>query len=970
MTTLQIIMIRLNTSGTTRLIASSMLAALLAVVIAGVASRAGAQQPVSFANADFEQGSIGVVPPGWQTSPGMGLLYTTDGAGLSVIDPENAYSGSQFATATWQATGAGQSPFSTGQEMSVYQDVDLSSHAALVDTGSNALNLSFAYNDADPNDVGHVRLEFFDDDSEPIGFTSLFTSLGSQSEEQGWSSRTLSGQMPVGARAARITLAAEAVGSGSARNISFDALSAEIGPHIAPPASDVVHGSLIQFNQNGAWSWYQDERAIVDRERGELIVGSTPNFAGLGGQGVDGQIQTVHVNLSDRSRTLHVHNDIESYGASDDHNVPALLKKEDGDILAFYTGHNNRFGVEDDRSSFRTYDTANESWGAEREFDWWDAIPDDAPGSGGTTYSNLFQLADEDPDGDGNGRLYNIARTQQSPHLMVSDDNGQNWRYGGQLTEQPNDKPASGNYVNGYYKYVSNGTDRIDFIATEYHPRDFNTSIYHAYISGGKIYDSEGNEVDADIFSAASSFDPSTVPSTDDFTQVFQADGEEHSRAWNTDVQSYSDGTVTALFKTRAVPYTANQGVGNHDHRVWFARLDPATNEWTTTEIAQAGANLYGTSESDYTGLGALDPSDPNTIYISTEVHPTTEVKTDHHEIYKGVTADDGATWSWTAVTENSTYDNLRPIIPSWERGRTALLWWKGTMSSSQNYDTAVVGLILDDHEAVGPVTYVDANGANTRLASGGALDFTTGNSSGPTDDAWHYRTLTGNGGGVFTADELANENAPMIKTTSEGVDAGAYDVFAYFWVEESTDWRVSAGLTPDNLAVYRIRGAQHASVDEFDGTVVVDEGNRSLYKAYLGRVELSDGESVVAYIDDYSAFGSGRVWYDGLGYAPVTQILPGDFNDDGIVDAADFTVWRDNLGSLIALPNEDPSVTPGAVTQEDFDTWLDNYGAVSEAYAQAASAPEPAAGWLLAGAWLCTAAGRWSVCPARARAE
>ena len=35
------------------------------------------------------------------------------------------------------------------------------------------------------------------------------------------------------------------------------------------------------------------------------------------------------------------------------------------------------------------------------------------------------------------------------------------------------------------------------------------------------------------------------------------------------------------------------------------------------------------------------------------------------------------------------------------------------------------------------------------------------------------------------------------------------------------------------------------------------------------------------------------------------TIVLPGDYNQDGIVNAADYTVWRDNLGSPDSLPND-----------------------------------------------------------------
>jgi hypothetical protein len=37
---------------------------------------------------------------------------------------------------------------------------------------------------------------------------------------------------------------------------------------------DLVKGNLVQFNDNGAWCWYQVERAVIDVEGGKLIVGS------------------------------------------------------------------------------------------------------------------------------------------------------------------------------------------------------------------------------------------------------------------------------------------------------------------------------------------------------------------------------------------------------------------------------------------------------------------------------------------------------------------------------------------------------------------------------------------------------------------------------------------------------------------------------------------------------------------------
>lgn len=73
---------------------------------------------------------------------------------------------------------------------------------------------------------------------------------------------------------------------------------------------------------------------------------------------------------------------------------------------------------------------------------------------------------------------------------------------------------------------------------------------------------------------------------------------------------------------------------------------------------------------------------------------------------------------------------------------------------------------------------------------------------------------------------------------------------------------------------------------------------------------------------------------------------LPGDFNDDGLVDAADYTVWRDHLGqSESVLPLGSTTDGSGIVDGGDYDTWKNNFGNSSAASLQRASqtnVPEP----------------------------
>jgi hypothetical protein len=70
---------------------------------------------------------------------------------------------------------------------------------------------------------------------------------------------------------------------------------------------------------------------------------------------------------------------------------------------------------------------------------------------------------------------------------------------------------------------------------------------------------------------------------------------------------------------------------------------------------------------------------------------------------------------------------------------------------------------------------------------------------------------------------------------------------------------------------------------------------------------------------------------------------LSGDFNADGTVDAADYTVWRDNVGSNFDLNgngNEDGD-SLGVVDEADYATWKSNFGSAGSGSTSAA-VPEP----------------------------
>jgi hypothetical protein len=80
---------------------------------------------------------------------------------------------------------------------------------------------------------------------------------------------------------------------------------------------------------------------------------------------------------------------------------------------------------------------------------------------------------------------------------------------------------------------------------------------------------------------------------------------------------------------------------------------------------------------------------------------------------------------------------------------------------------------------------------------------------------------------------------------------------------------------------------------------------------------------------------------------------LPGDYNEDGVVDAADYTVWRDNFGAPAGTLANDTD--GGMIGQSQYETWKANIGislpmSPSMFSDGAATVPEPA-GILLLGA-------------------
>lgn len=186
-------------------------------------------------------------------------------------------------------------------------------------------------------------------------------------------------------------------------------------------------------------------------------------------------------------------------------------------------------------------------------------------------------------------------------------------------------------------------------------------------------------------------------------------------------------------------------------------------------------------------------------------------------------------------------------------------------------------------------ITYLDASAANTALADG--TPHTPTATTINDDDEWSLRTVFGNAGTVYTANDNSvspGENAPMLRTTISGLAIGeTYDIYVYFWGAGDDNptgnslWDIQAGLSDSSLSFYDTQNSTnlgHATTGVDPSTyftnspaVMVTEGNRRLYQASLG-TSVADNDGLIHVFIDDAPGNVQRTWYDGVGSAVIPE--------------------------------------------------------------------------------------------------
>ncbi|QDT69293.1 hypothetical protein MalM25_22290 [Planctomycetes bacterium MalM25] len=178
--------------------------------------------------------------------------------------------------------------------------------------------------------------------------------------------------------------------------------------------------------------------------------------------------------------------------------------------------------------------------------------------------------------------------------------------------------------------------------------------------------------------------------------------------------------------------------------------------------------------------------------------------------------------------------------------------------------------------------------------------------------------------GEVFTmADDFADALAPLVETPPLTISIADLDQQPAYGV------LMNYAIDPDTGEM--TFSLVNVSKDSRQVTINLPEGVESILDLITGQPAAA--ELVLAPYDVH------------LLQASIAGSL-GDFNRDGVVDAADYTVWRDNLNGTDESAIAFAGVIDGVINQADLDVWRSNYGSdtssASQSQLDSTAVPEP----------------------------
>jgi len=219
-------------------------------------------------------------------------------------------------------------------------------------------------------------------------------------------------------------------------------------------------------------------------------------------------------------------------------------------------------------------------------------------------------------------------------------------------------------------------------------------------------------------------------------------------------------------------------------------------------------------------------------------------------------------------------------------------------------------------------------------------------------NNAHRFAMLIGNGDNV-TEDEGKlrvtlhhNDWGQNVQERMPRVRYGDVHVFNNYFNTPGNNYAVRIAIASELL----IENNSFENVDDpfekfiTSGTAGLAEASGNLFVNSGGSMDAGDDVFTPPY--DYTLDDAADV--KGMVQASAGVFLPGDFNGDGTVNTADYTVWRDNLGAASEAAINSFGDGVGGVTQLDYRLWKSNFGKSVGAAIFSSPVPEPGALTLL----------------------
>ena len=390
--------------------------------------------------------------------------------------------------------------------------------------------------------------------------------------------------------------------------------------------------------EEGAWCWFADPRAIhYENEAGTI------NMTYLGYIDVHGNIKATQYDWLKQERRDVL---VRSYFQPDDHNNPTFLVLPDERVLIIYSRHTDEPAFYY-RVSAKPGDIT--SLGEEKCLKT----------ANNTTYPSPFLMSD-DPEHwylcwRGINWHPTIAR------LTLPDAQGDcRFDWGPyQMVQSTGARP--------YAKYYSNGKDKLYMTYTTGHPdNEMPNWLYFNVINinkGGEptLSDIKGNRL------STIKDGPFRVNKSDEYKQkypfsVVDAPADVRDWVWQIALDK-EDRPCIAMVKING---------GKNQHEYYYGKWTGEA--WRLTDLVSGGGKFHmSNTEHCYSGGEALDPQNPNVIYLSV---PTRGANGELYEIWKYTLNDNGQVISKVQVTKNSYKNNVRPFVLPGSEGSTLRLAW------------------------------------------------------------------------------------------------------------------------------------------------------------------------------------------------------------------------------------------------------------------------------------------------------